>query len=501
MDLVLALVATVVLLATVAFFWLPRKMKSTKECPEFPCDWNPVFGHALHFVQHKARVTNLVQTAMDNLKVDSLWASFGTDTRIFTRDPAVVKHFMKDNFEGYVKGPKFNSWVRDLLGDGIFGTDGKRWQIQRKTASQLFSNRRLKDHMTAVFVETSDELVNKLEDLTMTNGPHKPINIFNMYNRMTLDAFVRISFGVDLNCLKKAPDRIPFMDAFDRAQDLILTRSFNPFWRLQRWLKFGVEKQAALDHELIYKFIQTVINDRREGSADEPDLLSLFIRENTRYSPKPPTDEELRFTTLNFIIAGRDTTAQTLSWVTWMLDRRRDVLKKVLEEVDRETSDSWFKRVANMPYLHAVISETLRLYPIVLAPVKEAVRDDVLPNGFLCPKGVFIVGVSWCMGRNPKIWGDDALHFRPERWLEMKGNPPDHEFIAFNSGRRTCLGKNTAYLEMKITLVKFLERFEFRSSDSDLVVHNPNTTLPMRDGFHVYLSPRKASGEDAKNSE
>jgi len=230
-----------------------------------------------------------------------------------------------------------------------------------------------------------------------------------------------------------------------------------------------------------------MVNDRKKtGSTDQPDLLSLFIDEETRYSKRAPTFQEVKDIMLNFIIAGRDTTAQTLTWVLYMLARKPEVYKKVMEEVKANQSLNWYKRVEKMSYTHAVISETLRLFPIVSSAAKTAVKDDVFPNGFKVPAGTIVYALPFCMGRSTKIWGNDARRFRPERWLGER-LPPDHEFVSFNAGRRTCLGKSFAYLEIKIVLTKFLERFTVKLDDSRFAVAVSTTTLPAREGLHCYL--------------
>jgi len=166
------------------------------------------------------------------------------------------------------------------------------------------------------------------------------------------------------------------------------------------------------------------------------------------------------------------------------------VREKVIEEVMANQGLSWFKRAEKMLYTQAVISETLRLFPIVAAHVKTAMKDDVLPNGFKVTAGTMVVGMPWGMGRSTKIWGEDARRFKPERWLTGK-IPPDHKFLSFNAGRRTCLGKKFAYLEVKIVLATFLKTFTYEVDPSRFCVSISKLTLPAREGFHCFLTKRE----------
>lgn len=142
-------------------------------------------------------------------------------------------------------------------------------------------------------------------------------------------------------------------------------------------------------------------------------------------------DRYLRDIVLNFLIAGKDTTANTLTWFFYMLCKNPIVQDKVALEI--KESVEWDKEDNNntehfteklnesaidkMHYLHAAISETLRLYPAVPVDSKMADEDDVLPNGYRVIKGDGMNYMTYAMGRMTYLWGEDAEDFRPERWL------------------------------------------------------------------------------------
>merc|ERR1719204_2010777 len=166
-----------------------------------------------------------------------------------------------------------------------------------------------------------------------------------------------------------------------------------------RFFNVSGESNFRKSVKILDEFIR-VLNDRkRKGEPGQPDLLSLFIDEGKRYSWKPPTFQDVKDIILNFIIAGRDTTAQTLTWVLYMLARRPEVYDKVMKEVTANQGLTWYKRAEKMSYTHAVISETLRLYPIVSVGLKTAVKDDIWPNGFKVSAGTLIYILPWAMGR------------------------------------------------------------------------------------------------------
>jgi cytochrome P450 len=167
----------------------------------------------------------------------------------------------------------------------------------------------------------------------------------------------------------------------------------------------------------------------------------------------------VNFIPFESIIAGRDTTAQALSWAIYLLCQNQEKVTKMREEIDREFSSSesnWLnyeQLQKELPYVRAVFSETLRLYPSVPLEIKYAVNADVLPDGTKMKPGEAFVWSLWSMGRLKELWGRDSESFRPERWMEMNNQPSPYLFPAFNAGPRY----SSMLLSFKDLLVDFLD--------------------------------------------
>lgn len=214
---------------------------------------------------------------------------------------------------------------------------------------------------------------------------------------------------------------------------------------------------------------------------------------------------------LNFVLAGRDTSSVALSWFFWLVMNNPVVEEKIVGEISavlRETRGGdrrkWteealdFDEADRLVYLKAALSETLRLYPSVPEDFKYAVADDVLPDGTFVPAGSTVTYSIYSVGRMKTIWGEDCLEFKPERWLSVQGDrfrfePPKDgfKFVAFNAGPRTCLGKDLAYLQMKSVAAAILLRYRLSQVPGHRVEQKMSLTLFMKNGLHVFLSPRK----------
>ncbi|XP_023156013.1 putative cytochrome P450 superfamily protein isoform X1 [Zea mays] len=235
------------------------------------------------------------------------------------------------------------------------------------------------------------------------------------------------------------------------------------------------------------------------------DILSRFIIAS-KEDPEMINDCYLRDIVLNFLIAGKDTTGNTLSWFLYMLCKNPIVQDKVALEI--KESVEWAEEDNNredftarlndraidkMHYLHAAISETLRLYPAVPVDGKMAEDDDVLPNGYKVIKGDGINYMIYAMGRMTYLWGEDAEDFRPERWIAngVFQQESPYKFVSFNAGPRTCLGKDFAYRQMKIMAATLIHFFRFKLTDeSKDATYKTMFTLHMDKGLKLYAYPR-----------
>jgi len=448
------------------------------------------WGHQPHFPENEHRRLDFLQKCFAKTwdKSQHYWFSFPFFSGVEVHCPRCIKHVMKDNFENYPKGPIFYWQMQDFFGDGIFNVDGEKWLEARKVASHMFTGNRLKNFMCEVFCRTADDLIEKLDEIK--TGPYKEIDLFNCFNRLTLEAFIEISFGVELGVIKQYPKENKFMKTFDFVVEHLVHRSTNPLWFVTRALGIGKEGRVSKDIAYIEDWVKKVLTDRKAqgGDLDNMDIVSLFLKKR-KEEGREVADKELRDLAINFVIAGRDTTAGTLGWLFYNLDKHPDVLAKVVQEVDEvsEQGGTWFEKCRKMTYLHAVLAETQRLFPVVAGFLKFVKEDDRLPCGINVRKGDTIGCTYWAHGRHPMVWGPDAQCFKPERFLGEHTMTSEFKYPFFNAGRRLCMGKNHAYLQLKITTAKLLQRFKFKVLDTALVTYEAGLTNLLRDGLPVYI--------------
>lgn len=406
---------------------------------------------------------------------------------IETTDPEVVEHILKTNFDNWIKGQWFRDRLSDLLGDGIFNVDGEKWKSQRKTASWMFSHNQFRNHIWRVV----DRNCHKVRTLLKDVKQGETVDMFNVLNRFTLDTIGEVGFGKDIGSLENPTS--PFLKAFDRAQQIATLRFIVPAWQFLRFFGIAHEADSRSTIKLLTDYSRTVVRELQTNlDAEAGDsFVGIFMKEATKKGE--PFDENfMKDMVLNFLIAGRDTTAQSLSWCLYLLMGHPEVEQKMLDEImevcgDRELT---YDDTGRLKYVQAVIDEALRLYPSVPQDSKVSVADDRLPDGTRIPAGCVIQFNNYAMGRSQKLWGEDAELFRPERWLGAE-MPSAFKYPAFNAGPRECLGKRLAWVEMKAILVGIYRTVKLTLAvPRDKILPDVQLTIGMSSGLPCKVEAR-----------
>ena len=456
----------------------------------------PVFGILLHLLEHwKQWPVECVRLSRKFNHATWGGPSFKYGALFFTDDPTNVKHVLKDNFRNYEKGDLFRTMFRELLGNGIFVADGVVWESHRKISSRLFS-RNLLQHSSQVFARNCGILVEQLEKAALES---QAIDLQDLFLRLTIDNTAETTFGLQMNCLRSGKQPL-FASAFDEIQVLCLARLVDPLFEIKRFFQLSRgERRIRHLKSVLDLFCKGVIQNKRqaishEDNAGHQDLIGLFLK-YSKHSKENLVDEELRDVILNFMAAGRDTTAAGLSWTFYELTKRPDIVDRVVAEINEicgpiGSADYSFDTVSKLKYAHCVAMEGLRLHPPVATDSKFAIHNDTWPDGTHIPAGSMVTYLLNSMGRSESIWGPDAAEFKPERFLDSK-EPSPFRFSVFNAGSRSCLGKPLALMTMKLVMAHLLPRFQF----TDVLGHSGELewliVQKMKDGFVVDVRERK----------
>lgn len=478
MVLPLLLALSVVAAIVALYLYMPKTA-----VPGVPGDY-PWFQGFVMLYNRLFKVGALDFLASNNRRFGNIWSlriPLFMDA-VTTLNAPDVEHVLHTNFENYVRIAEDTnpSWRFKLFfGKGIFAANGPSWWQQRNAARGLFTIQSISDYVP-VFADKAVVLANLLEE---SARQRRPVDMQDFFLRYTLDSFGVIGFGFSFDSLVSVPR---FPGVFDYLQRRVEETFRDPF-AIRSKDDLFLQGMAQVDEEL-YGMIR---QRKSENFKEKSDLLSRFmclVDDNGQ----PYSDVWLRDILFNFLIAGRDTTALTLTWFMYCMSQNPACEALVREEIARELPDPkepiTLKSLKGLKYLDWCLNETLRLYPAVPSEGRVSVKEDLLPSGHRIPPGCFVGVSSYLMHRRADYFPDPES-FKPERWADPLPHP--YCYIPFYAGPQTCLGQSLALAEAKTAIVVLMRRLKLNLTSGQKVVPEKFIVLRARNGVLMNVVPNQ----------
>lgn len=451
---------------------------------------------------------------------------------IVTTEPHYIKRILSTDFLNYVKGDRFQECNRPVLGHGVFNADGAMWKFHRSMTRPFFSRDRISDF--ELFDRHASEIISLMK--ARLHQGHA-IDFQDAMSRFTLDSATEFLFGFSVHSMstgipypynaqeyrpesndysneKNASIGSPSADAFATAfldsQFRISQRIRNGWiWPINDVLK----DQTRGPMDVVNRFVEPIVKEAvrknkeavkraRTGKVETTDREVKEDETLLDHLVMYTTDERvLKEETTNILIAARDTTMATLTFMFFFLAKYPHILQRLREEIIEHVGSTrapTYDDVKEMRFLRAVINETLRLYPAVPFNIRESVNETVWPSQqpgtqpWYIPAKTQVSYSVFVMHRRKDLWGPDAEEFDPDRFLDERLKkyllPNNFIFLPFNAGPRICLGQQFAYNEMSFITVRLLQQFsaislEMKSQDPTTLPPDSWTGEPGRKGI------------------
>lgn len=249
------------------------------------------------------------------------------------------------------------------------------------------------------------------------------------------------------------------------------------------------------------KFMQELIEEHRRLRCDSVSeqrsrtmidvLISLQETEPEYY-----TDPIIRGMMQVLLIAGSDTSSATMEWALSSLLNNPEILVQAQSEIDTNVGQSRLieeSDLTELPYLHGIIKETLRMYPAAPLLVPHESSEECTIGGFKVPRGTMLLVNSWAIQNDPRIW-EEPSKFKPERFREMAGKSDKYMLLPFGTGRRVCPGEGLAMRLVGLALGSLIQCFEWVRTGGELVDMSEGTglTMPRAQPLLAMCRPRPA---------
>ncbi|KAI6160271.1 cytochrome P450 [Pisolithus thermaeus] len=498
-----------------------RKLKTTSL--RGPPGAHPIFGASKDLFE-----------APDTGEIFETWAeeygvayevptSFG-GKKIMLCDPRALAHYYARETWTYVLTDSTRVFLERGFGKGILWSHGEDHKRQRKSLSPAFSHAALRK-LAHVFYNCAHKTKAGWDALIdVSGGESAVIEIQDWMNHISLDTIGMAGFSHEFGSLDGKPATIQkVFSAFDTSAkqsfidiavvlfaDVFPVFSYIPVSCVQSL----TDMQATLSG-VAKKLLDRMEKEKKDGVVDgkeDKSIIGVLIKATEAEGGRHVTPDEVLSSMKELLLAGYITTSNSLTWTLVELARNPDIQSKLRDELLAFGSEPTYDQLQislTLPYLDAVVHESLRIHPPLTDFVRVVTEDDVIPlsepvitksgqaiNSISVARGTRIGLPLACINRSTAIWGPDAKVFRPERWLEKDGIPKKAQdvqgyrhLLTFADGPRNCLGKGFAVSEMKAVLSVLVKSFIFEMRDG------PNTQIELCQG--ILPRPRVVGEEGA----
>ena len=246
------------------------------------------------------------------------------------------------------------------------------------------------------------------------------------------------------------------------------------------WLPTPMNIRHAWAKWRVRTLLRQFVRQRQAHGEDTGDLLSmlLFARDE---QGQPMAEEEAVDQLVSLFFAGQDTTSAALAWAWHLLLEHPEVAQCVRAEVGNTPLS--LGQMANLPYLEAVIKETLRLYPTATFITRMVMESFTIDHRHFPKNGLILINI-FEMHRRSELYCDPTC-FRPERFLDKAQLPERYAYMPFGAGARVCMGTMFAMLEAQVILATMLQQVTLERANHDPVVMDMQISLRPRDPLLV----------------
>jgi len=395
-------------------------------------------------------------------------------------DPEDIKHVLLNNTGNYRKVGRF---IRDnrIVGKGLFSSEEPLHMRQRRLIQPMFHHDQLVSYTSAI-AESTDQYLSNWKDGDI-------IEMSGEMMRLTLTIVGKSLFSINL--LEESVDLI---NAWTTCQHEITRFQHYPFLN---FLPEAVKPRFNRALRELNDAINQLIEKRRAARERPHDLLSVLL-EATYEDGSGMSTQQIRDEVMTFLIAGHETTGNSIAWTLWLLSQHPEVERAVREETQAANSATATPAdlVSRFPYLRMVIAESLRLYPGAWNIARQAVAADVLPSGTPIPAMSVISMIQYASHRNPKYFPDPEC-FDPLRF-DVRKQIVQFSYFPFGGGPRHCIGEQFAKMEITMILAELLRRFHLTLVPGQVIEPEPLITLRPKHGILMRVSRRHTEGKNPK---
>jgi cytochrome P450 len=364
---------------------------------------------------------------------------------ILTQDPGFINYILKENHKNYSKSELATERAAKFFGKGLLFSTGDYWLRQRRLIQPGFHKEKLQS-LYDIIIKSIDKFL-----LQFPNGEN--IDIYPLVHQLSFNILIQSLFDIKLtSTIMEELGQI-----FTELQNFVIRDINQPFRRF--FYPFtGTEKTQLKKAKRLREIFAEIINQRIASNTSYDDLLDMLLKSKYEDTGETMNIEQIIDEVLILIFAGHETTANTLSWMLFLLSTNTDILQKLTKSFEGNTVQTSLTN----EYLKATINETMRLYPAAWMTERVALEDDKY-EGFSFPKNTIIIPFFYGLHRDKNLWKDEHK-FTPERFMLDTNIAKSKNYFPFGAGPRMCIGNNFAMAEMSFFIFLFLSTYQIKAT-------------------------------------
>jgi cytochrome P450 len=344
---------------------------------------------------------------------------------------------------------ELNAMLEPLLGtESLIGLSGDRHRRARQLLLPPFHGERMRSYGQLI-----QEIVAEVMNEEIAGSPFSVRKLMQTISmRVILQAVFGLRHGPRFQRLEKVLGRMldrlgsPFSVSFLFFP--VLQLDFGP---LSPWGSFVRDRK-----EISHLIFEEIAKRRAHADSSRKDILSLLMGARDE-AGEALTDSELRDELMTLLTAGHETTATALTWALYWIHKLPSIRQQLLSELGSIGGADDPNTIFRLPYLNAICSETLRIYPVGMLAFPRVTKTRVELTVTSLESGTIVMGCIYLAHRREDVYPDPEK-FRPERFLERRFSP--FEYLPFGGGSRRCIGMAFAQFEMKLVISRILSTFE-----------------------------------------
>lgn len=399
---------------------------------------------------------------------------------VFLSHPQAIQEIFTADAKHFDSG-RANGIVRPLVGEhSLLLLDGASHQRQRRLLMPPFHGERMHSYSQLIC-----ESANRVASQWVVG---QSFQVQAAMQGITLEVILHAIFGLREG--ERYQELKPLLAAMLNMTDSPLRSSmlFLKFLQqdLGNWSPWG---RMMRRKQQIYDLLQAEINERRtQPELSGNDVLSLMMSARDE-NGQPMTDAELHDELITLLFAGHETTATALAWAFYWIHQLPSVREKLLSELDSLGDEPEPMAIAKLPYLSAVCSETLRIYPVVFLSFPRVTKSPIEIMGHHFDSNTTLIPCTYLTHHREDLY-PEPTQFKPERFIERQFSP--YEYLPFGGGNRRCIGLALAQLEMKLVLATILSKYQLALTDSKPVKpQRRGLTIAPTGGIRMVLQGRR----------